>query len=562
MEADQRRRGDVALMDRRTLLGRMMVAAGTFCFSARPALVEARTVRSLPATLGFRARPDVSPVAATTTGRIRGFLDNGISVFKGVPYGADTSSRRFQPPVPPEPWTDVRDAFQFGHSAPQAKGAGNTLFPRDESPSMSEDCLALNLWTPALRDRGRRPVMVWFHPGGYSSMTSNAALYDGVRLCRRGNVVVVTVNHRLNAFGHLYLADADASRFADSGNAGMLDLVLALRWVRNNITEFGGDPNNVMIFGESGGGAKCATLMAMPAARGLFHRVATASGQQITASRTFTASANRAEFLAALRLAPDQIRELETMPMERLIEAARAVKYFGPVRDGRSLPRDPFDPDAPPLSADIPMLLGNNHDETRFLIGAGDPSLFALTWDTLQQRLEQNSPFMGTLDRAEVIAEYRRLYPHYSPSDVFFAATTASRSWRGQVIEAERRAKQPKGSAPTYVFQLDWRTPVEGGKWKACHGLDIPLVFDNVGYAAQMTGTGPDAQRVADQMSDAWIAFARTGKPGTARLPEWPPYDLAHRATMVFDLESKVIDDPRGAERRIFEKVPYVQPGT
>ncbi len=537
-------------MDRRTVLRHVCVGAG--------ALGLAIVGRPLLAGLAS----DAYPVAATTAGRIRGFLDHNVNVFKGVRYGADTSARRFLPPVPPQRWTGVRDAFEFGPSAPQARGGGNTFFPRDEANSTSEDCLSLNLWTPALRDGGKRPVMVWFHPGGYSTMTSNTSAYDGVRLCRRGDAVVVTVNHRLNVFGHLYLADLAGPRFADSGNVGMLDLVLALTWVRDNIVEFGGDPNKVMIFGESGGGAKCATLMAMPAARGLFHRVATASGQQITASRTSTATGGARDFLAALQLTPDRITEIETMPAERMIEAARAVKYVGPVKDGRSLPRDPFDPDAPGLAAHVPMLLGNNHDETRLLIGAGDGSLFALTWETLQQRLEQNSPFMGALDRGKVIAEYRRLYPHYSPSDVFFAATTASRSWRGQVIEAERRAAQPKGSAPTYVFELDWGTPVDGGKWKACHGLDIPLVFDNIRHTPQMTGTGPDAQRLADQMSAAWIAFARTGVPDAGTLPPWPSYDLIHRSTMVFDTVSKVVDDPRGQERRMFEKVPYIQPGT
>jgi para-nitrobenzyl esterase len=286
------------------------------------------------------------------------------------------------------------------------------------------------------------------------------------------------------------------------------------------------------------------------------------SGQQITASRVTTATTHALQLLEALGLSRDRTGDLRTLPAEQLVKASRAPRYLGPVKDGRSLPRDPFDPDAPPLSAGIPMVLGNTHDETRTLIGRGNPALFEVTWDTLQLALEAHSPFMGDLDRGEVIAAYRRMYPGYSPADVFFAATTASRSWRGQIIEAERRAAALESAVRTWVFQLDWPSPADGGRWKAHHGLDVPLVFDNVPLARHMVGTGPDAQRVADQMSAACLAFARVGNPDTRPLPQWPVYDLTRRATMAFDVEPRIVDDPRGGERRLFSQVPYVQPGT
>jgi para-nitrobenzyl esterase len=529
---------------RRAVLRTLAAGAGALAATGLPRAAAAR-------------RAD-APIATTTAGRIRGLTDGDITVFKGVPYGADTASRRFQPPLPPTPWPGVRDAVAFGPIAPQTG-----LRDRPQS----EDCLHLNVWTPGLRDRGRRPVLVWFHPGGYSGGTSNEVETDGARLSRQGNVVVVTVNHRLNVFGHLFLGeiagpDNAGQRFADSGNAGLLDLVLALRWVRDNVEELGGDPGNVTIFGQSGGGAKCATLMAMPAAAGLFHRVLTMSGQQITASRVATATRHAEQLLAALSLSRGRARELQSIPMAQLIEASRAPAYMGPVKDGRSLPRDPFDPDAPPLSAAIPMILGNTAGETRTLIGRGDRTIFSLTWDTLPAKLQAHSPFMGDLDRREVIASYRRWYPDYSPADVFFASTTASRSWRGQVIEAERRAAQPGAAAHTWVFQFDWRTPIDGGGWGAHHGLDVPFIFDTVSLVPEKVGLGDGAAPLAKQMSAMCLAFARTGRPDTAGLPAWPTYDLTRRATMVFDTKTRVVDDPRGHERRLFAQVPYVQPGT
>jgi para-nitrobenzyl esterase len=517
---------------------------------------------------GFAASYREPPVATTKLGKIRGFIDNGICAFKGIPYGANTAKRRFMPAVPAERWTGIRDVLQSGPRAPQPTARATGAAPRGPGlappavgppPPVSEDCLWLNVWTPALRDGGKRPVMVWFHGGGYAAGSANSSLSDGVRLCHRGNVVVVCVNHRLNAFGYLYLAELGGPEFKDSGNVGQLDLVLALQWVRDNITEFGGDPDRVLIFGESGGGAKNACLMAMPAAKGLFQRSSSSSGETVTASRPETATARARAVLKAVGLSPERVNELKTVPMETLIDAYNAAGYWGPVVDGGSLPRHPFLPDAPAHSAHIPFLVGTNHDESRLLIG--NPALFNLTWDTLKENLSKYSEKMGTLNLDEVINLYRKLYPNYSPSDVFFGATTDSRDWRPAVVEIERRAAQPKGSAPTYSYQLDFGSPTDPRR-KACHGMDVPFLFDNVGGPTTLTGDTPESYWMAEQISSAYIAFAATGNPNNPGLPNWPPYELPRRATMSFDVVSKVIDDPRGEERKLFSQVPYENPGT
>lgn len=495
-----------------------------------------------------------SPVASTRWGRVRGYLDNGINVFKGIRYGADTAKRRFMPPLPPDPWTEVRDALEYGSSAPQTSR-------QNDKPN--EDCLFLNVWTPALRDGGKRPVMFYIHGGAYNNGSGSSPLYDGVRLCRRGDVVVVTVNHRLNAFGYLYLARFGGAEFADSGNVGQLDLILALQWVRDNIAEFGGDPNKVMVFGQSGGGAKIATLMATPLAKNLFHRAATMSGQQVTASGPLNATLRTRAVLDALKLMPQRVAEIRSLPAERLLEAISVrdpVLPFGsvsfaPVLDGRSLQRHPFYPDAPSQSAHIPMIIGNTHDETRAFLGS-DEGNFKISWEQLPEKLAPN--MRVDIQPEIVIAEYRRLYPRYSPSEVFFAATTAGRSWRAAVIEAEERAKS---GFPAYAYQLDWATPKEGGKFGAPHASDIQLVFDNI-QKPGATAIGPQAQPMADQMSETFIAFARTGNPNNKHTPHWAPYTLPRRTTMVFDVPAHLENDPRGAERRLFATVPYVQPGT
>lgn len=405
---------------------------------------------------------------------------------------------------------------------------------------------------------------VYIHGGAYSNGSGSSPLYDGTRLARRNDVVVVTLNHRLNLFGYACLARITGAPFLDSGNAGQLDLILALSWVRDNIAAFGGDPDRVMVFGQSGGGAKIATLMATPAAAGLFHRVATMSGQQVTASGPMNATRRTLAWLDALNLPPARAAEVATLPVETLLKAAEITDpvlgfgslYFGPVLDDRSLPRHPFYPDAPAQSAHIPMIIGNTHDETRAFLG-GDPANHTLGWDDLPGRMTlANMRIDGAPE--PVIAAYRAMYPDYSPSDVFFAAITAARSWRGAIIEAEARAA---AGTPAFVYQLDWISPIDGGRRGAMHTDDIPLAMDTVaptGSRAQ----GPEAQPMADRLSRAFVALARGGDPNHAGLPVWSPYDLMRRQTMILDAPPRMEDDPRGAERRLFAAIPYVQPGT
>ena len=423
----------------------------------------------------------------------------------------------------------------------------------------SEDCLRLNVWTPGLRDGHKRPVFVYFHGGAFNNGSVTSNLYDGVRLSRRGDLVVVTVNHRLNGFGFLYLGDLGGPEFADSGNAGMLDLVLSLQWVHDNIAEFGGDPGNVTISGQSGGGNKCTTLMAMPAAHGLFHRVWGMSGNQIVGRPRADATADARVVLAALGLTPDRLDEIKTVPMAKLITAMRGGTWV-PVMDGRALPRDPFFPDAPPISADVPMVVGNTHDETTYLMGRGDPAVFKLTWETLPGHLgrKRRSSTSATCRPRISSHSYRQLYPSYTPSDVYFAATTAAAPWPGALISASRRARQ---GAPTWAYNLVWQTPIDGGKWKAPHTLDIPLIFDNVVYGANETGGGADAQRMADVVSATLVAFARTGNPNNPAIPEWPRYNLEERPTLLFGLPSRVENDPRGAERKFWAPVVATRAG-
>ncbi|WOI52396.1 carboxylesterase/lipase family protein [Parvularcula sp. LCG005] len=495
------------------------------------------------------------PRMQTSFGPVSGYNDGPVSVFKGVRYGGDTRPRRFQRPVAPTAWTEVKRATEYGGASPQ----------RGSEPNQSEDCLFLNVWTPGVADGAKRPIMVYFHGGAYNGGSGSDPLYDGRRLAEIHDVVVVTVNHRLNVFGYLYLPVLTGGKFPDSGNTGIWDLVLALEWVRDNADAIGGDAKRVMVFGQSGGGAKIATMMAAPAAKGLFHSAATMSGQQVTACGPLNGTARAGAVLNQLGIAPDDIGALVNLPTERLLDGMEARDpvnpefgvYMGPVLDEIFLKRHPFWPDAPAQSADIPMILGNTKDETRNLIGRREPDAFDMEWDELPARLAHH--MRCDILPSEVVSVYRKAYPDYSAADIFFAATTAGRSWRGQVEEADARAR---AEHPTWVYQMDLPSPEEGGRYGAPHTIDIAHAFGNLTAPNAITGNSARARVVSDQLQAAFVALARNGTPDHKGLPTWSQHRLPDRATMVFGDDTKLVDDPRKVERELFAKVPFIQWGT
>lgn len=461
--------------------------------------------------------------------------------FRGIRYA---HAARFAAPVPvlkagqsgPDPEearrADKEDRLDpaFGPACPQTG---------DRYPQQSEDCLFLNVWTPDTEKPAKRPVMVYFHGGAYSTGSVTDPVNDGANLAARGDVVVVTVNHRLNALGYLYLARLDP-RFPDSGNAGQLDLIVALQWIQRNIAAFGGDPANVTVFGQSGGGAKIATLMAMPEAKGLFHKAITMSGQQVTASGPLNATRRAEAFLAKLGKGVDPA----TAPVEQLVAALSATDpilgggvYMGPVLDMKHLARHPFWPDAAPQSLDIPMMFGNTVMETRAFYSPDGKQLAGLSFDNLAERI---APEMRIdIEPSWVVGQFRARYPGAEALELFHRIVTAARSWRGQVEEAEARAR---AGHPGFVYQLDFG--------QAKHADDIALGFGTIPDPA------PAQQAMSDRVMDAFVRFARTGNPG------WPAYDLARRQTMIFDTASRVENDPRQWERELFARVPYIQPGS
>ncbi|HVB23464.1 MAG TPA: carboxylesterase/lipase family protein [Ktedonobacteraceae bacterium] len=497
-------------------------------------------------------------IVTTTAGKVQGATRNGIHAFKGIPYGAPTGgSNRFRPPTPPAPWTGVRDALQYGASSPQPASGMAGLYAitgATEREVESEDCLYLNVWTPAVNDDGKRPVMFWCHGGGFTMGSGSSGFYRGTNLARRGDVVVVTVNHRLGPLGYLYLGDIAGEEYAASGNVGMLDLVAALEWVRDNIAAFGGDAGNVTIFGESGGGAKVSTLLAMPVAQGLFHRAIVQSGPGLRVMPREKATEHAERLLKALEIAPGNREQLSAVPVEQLFVAnaqvnRNALRGWSPVLDGQVLPRHPFDPVAPAISAQVPLIIGTNKDEaTLFLLA--DSELATLDETGLRARVQMMAG--GATDR--LIAAYRYVYPQYSPADLFAAVMGDHMMRMNSITLAERKYAQR--AAPVYMYLFTYETPALDGRLKSCHALEIPFVFGNVERTDRFTGTSPERFPLAEKMSEAWMAFARDGVPAARELPRWPAYNPDQRSTMIFDTTCGVEDDPGGVLREAWSGIP------
>jgi para-nitrobenzyl esterase len=496
-------------------------------------------------------------IAETAFGKVRGEEVQGIKIFKGIPYGATTAGQnRFMPPADPAPWPGVRDTLHYGPSTPQSDpGSPRAVSPLSTAsanlPPESEDCLVLNVWTPALKDGRKRPVLFWCHGGGFVSGSGSSPGTDGANLARRGDVVVVTINHRLNVLGFTYLAEFGGSEFAASGDAGMLDIVHALGWVRNNIEQFGGDPNTVMIFGQSGGGRKVGTLLAMPSAKGLFHRAVIESGPTIQLVERDQAIGVAAMLLAKLNVSKAQVRDLQKMPVERIMSAYFAVvkdmagqdqmtQGFSPTVDGSAVPRHPFHPAASPISADVPLMLGSTRTEMTLL---SDAASFSLDEAGMRGRVKSLAG-----DSSQTLIEtYRKLNPGATPSELFFLIASDYRYGAPIIKIAERRAALGKG--PVHLYYFTWETPVQGGRLKSPHTIEIPFAFDNVQISRQITGGGADAMALGDKLSETWIAFARTGDPNTSKLPHWPAFNAADRPTMVINNQSRVVSDPIREQR-------------
>jgi para-nitrobenzyl esterase len=510
------------------------------------------------------------------SGRIRGGHSRGALAFKGIPYaGSVAGKNRFKAPPPVTPWKGVRDATALG---PPALQTPNTTYGENE-PAYSEDCLVLNVWTSAVKDGGKRPVMVFCHGGGFESGSGGHRVQDGGHLASTYDVVVVTMNHRLGLLGYLYLGELGGADHGYVANPSMLDIAASLQWIKRNIATFGGDPDNVFVFGESGGGLKTCTLMAMPAAHGLFHKAGVQSSTMLRGISKDMATENARRVLAGLDLGPQDLGKLVDVPADKLLAIQFAGSKgplgtptrewrasnpnppsplkddfgpgdWGPVVDGTVLPRGPFSPDATPLSADMPLLIGNGRDEAAFF-EMGNPAFFNMD-DAALKRWAQKT--LGSL-AGSVLAEYEKTRPNATATERGIAIETAIRSGNHVVIVADRKSQQP---APVYRYRNDYQSnhQIPGTDWtlRAGHATDIATTFYNYDIP-DLQGNGPGLAEASKAISGYFASFARNGVPTAAGQPAWPRYDTTRRPVMLLNAQCHVANDPGGEERQFWQSL-------
>ncbi|WP_234024771.1 carboxylesterase/lipase family protein [Tsuneonella amylolytica] len=534
--------------------------------SSRRRFLGATLMGGMLTAAGPLRAADFFPVVETADGRLRGMMAGGIAKFLGVRYGAPTSgSNRFMPPQPVQKWAGVRDALKYSDSAPQVPGDrrhdyADLIMFENQPAGPGEDNLALNLWSPALSASAKKPVIVVLHGGGFYGGSGNAIGMDGEAMARFSDSVVISVTHRLGALGFLHLAEFADDRFASSGTVGMQDIVAALAWVRTNVQAFGGDPSRVLVYGQSGGGAKTSTLMAMPSAKGLFHRAGVMSGSALRMMPREIASANASRLLSALGIAKGDVKALQAVPWTTLLEtqatleaAARAKgeapSSFAPVVDGSVLPRHPFSPGAPEVSRDVPLIVSTALDERSYRMAN-----FAMTEDQLLAFARERAG-----DRAqEVVDMYRAESPQEKP--FLLAARMDSDIWfrKSAFAQAELKARQGGGKVWSYLWT--WPSPAYGGRFGAVHGIDVAPSLHSVRGALN----GPSAQSVAmaDRIAASWAAFAASGDPNNEYLPDWPAYEPTKRATMILSQEPEVVNDPRAQFREVWATIGATRPVT